>query len=198
MAIAIDSARIAPDGPSTMAAMVTPNACPVVPPGSGRLNIITTNENAAKTEISGMTRASSTRFSRLSAEYHPATAPAYITAQVEGLRYPSGMCIRRSPRTGLIIVSHVRTKVQLHPKGSAVLFGTSLPHVVYTDFIETGVCCFHEPNQHRHRRGIDSKGAPTHPAENQARDRGPGPRVTGSLRGAQRNSSLLRKRRLER
>ena len=52
----MESARIAPDGPSTIAAMVTPSAWPVVPPGSGRLNIITTNEKAAKTEISGMTR----------------------------------------------------------------------------------------------------------------------------------------------
>jgi hypothetical protein len=31
-----------------MAARATPVACPVVPPGSGTLNIITTNENAAK------------------------------------------------------------------------------------------------------------------------------------------------------
>ena len=75
MAIAIESARIAPDGPSTMAAMVTPSACPVVPPGSGRLNIITTNENAAKTEMSGITRVNSARFNRRKAEYHPATAP---------------------------------------------------------------------------------------------------------------------------
>jgi hypothetical protein len=75
IAMAIESARIAPDGPSTMAATVTPKAWPVVPPGSGRLNIMTTNENAAKTEMSGITRLSSTRFSRFSAEYHPAAAP---------------------------------------------------------------------------------------------------------------------------
>ncbi len=86
IASAMEMARIAPDGPSTMAEMVTPNAWPVVPPGSGRLNIMTTNENAAKTEISGTTRLSSMRFKRFSAEYHPAIAAAYNTAQVDGLK----------------------------------------------------------------------------------------------------------------
>ena len=70
-----DGQNSRPTGPSTMAAMVTPSAWPVVPPGSGRLNIMTTNEKAAKTEISGTTRVSSMRFSRRSAEYHPAAAP---------------------------------------------------------------------------------------------------------------------------
>ena len=50
---ATEIARIDPQGPSTIAAMPTPTACPVVPPGSGRLNIIMTNENAAKTDSSG-------------------------------------------------------------------------------------------------------------------------------------------------
>ncbi len=86
IASAMEMARMAPDGPSTIAAMVTPNAWPVVPPGSGRLNIITTNENAAKTEISGTTRLSNMRFKRFSAEYHPAIAAAYSTAQVDGLK----------------------------------------------------------------------------------------------------------------
>jgi hypothetical protein len=66
--------------------MVTPSACPVVPPGNGRLNIMTTNENAAKTEISGTTRLSSMRFKRFNAEYQPAIAAAYNTAQVDGLK----------------------------------------------------------------------------------------------------------------
>ena len=43
-------------GPSTMAATATPTACPVVPPGSGRLNIIMMNENAANTESNGTIR----------------------------------------------------------------------------------------------------------------------------------------------
>ena len=82
----MEMASTAPDGPSTIAEMVTPNAWPVVPPGSGRLNIMTTNENAAKTEMSGTTRLSNTRFSRFSAEYQPAIAAAYNTAQVDGLK----------------------------------------------------------------------------------------------------------------
>src|SRR5271169_4170533 len=94
MARAMEMARIAPDGPSTMAAMVTPTAWPVVPPGSGRLNIMTTNANAANTEMSGTTRLSRERLRRFNAAYHPAIAPAYSVAQVDGLRYPSGMCMQ--------------------------------------------------------------------------------------------------------
>ena len=76
IASAMEMARIAPEGPSTMAAMVTPSACPVVPPGSGRLNIISTNANAAKTEMSGITRVVSARFTRRKAAYQPTPAPA--------------------------------------------------------------------------------------------------------------------------
>ena len=42
-----------------------PTAWPVVPPGSGRLNIMITNENAANNEISGMRRACKADFTRL-------------------------------------------------------------------------------------------------------------------------------------
>src|SRR5271169_4464424 len=96
MASAIEMARTAPDGPSTMAAMVTPMAWPVVPPGSGRLNIITTNPNAANTETSGTTRppAAGKRLRRSRAAYHPAMAAAYSVAQVDGLKYPSGICMQ--------------------------------------------------------------------------------------------------------
>src|SRR6202142_4444534 len=97
MASAIGTARVAPDGPSTMAAMVTPSAWPVVPPGSGKLNIITTNAKAAKTEMSGTTRLSSALLRRFSAPYHPVFVPAYNTAQVDGLKYPSGICIHARP-----------------------------------------------------------------------------------------------------
>ena len=69
-----DSDRMDPAGPSTMVAMVTPSACPVVPPGSGRLNIITTKENAAKTEISGIMRAFSVRLMRTQGSL-PARSP---------------------------------------------------------------------------------------------------------------------------
>ena len=43
-------------GPRMMVAMPTPTACPVVPPGSGRLNIMTTKENAANTDSNGTSR----------------------------------------------------------------------------------------------------------------------------------------------
>ena len=85
-----------PQGPSTIVAMVTPSACPVVPPGSGMLNIMTTKANAAKTEMRGTTRVSNTRLSRRRQRYHEARIPPYKAAQVDGLRYPSGMCMQRS------------------------------------------------------------------------------------------------------
>lgn len=77
---------IAPAGPRTIAAIVTPTACPVVPPGKGRLNIITTNENAANMAINGIVRVARSLFVRLIAEYHPALASAYMVTQVDGLR----------------------------------------------------------------------------------------------------------------
>ena len=92
MTSAVDTARIAADGPSTMAASATPVACPVVPPGSGTLNIITTNENAAKSEMRGTRRVCNVRFRRRSATHQNGAAPAYSAAHVLGLRYPSGMC----------------------------------------------------------------------------------------------------------
>ena len=76
MANAIEIAMIDPAGPSTMVAMVTPSACPVVPPGSGRLNIIRTKENAAKTDISGTMRVVRVRLMRRKAPYQPMPAPA--------------------------------------------------------------------------------------------------------------------------
>ncbi len=76
MAIAIEIDMIAPEGPITMAAMVTPSACPVVPPGSGKLNIISTNENAAKTEMRGTMRTVRVRLILRNAPYQPTPAPA--------------------------------------------------------------------------------------------------------------------------
>jgi hypothetical protein len=66
--------------------MVTPRAWPVVPPGSGILNIITTNENAANTEIRGIVRVAKARFVLRKAEYQPAAEQTYSVAQVEGLK----------------------------------------------------------------------------------------------------------------
>ena len=60
---ATDTATMEAQGPSTMAATPMPTACPVVPPGRGRLNIMITKENAAKTETNGTMRVFSAAFS---------------------------------------------------------------------------------------------------------------------------------------
>src|SRR5579863_8682066 len=93
MTSAIEMARMEAQGPSTTAAIPTPTACPVVPPGSGRLNIMMTKEKAANSESSGTSRVCSRLFTRRIAVYQKGADPAYIAAQVAGLRYPSGMCI---------------------------------------------------------------------------------------------------------
>jgi hypothetical protein len=86
-------ATIDPQGPNTMVAIPTPTAWPVVPPGNGTLNIIITKENAANTESCGISRAFNFRLQRRTATYQNGIAPQYITAQVDGLNEPSGMCI---------------------------------------------------------------------------------------------------------
>ena len=86
MTSAIETARIDADGPSTIAASATPTACPVVPPGSGTLNIMTTNEKAAKSDSAGTRRVWSVRFTRRSATHQNGAAPAYSAAHVLGLR----------------------------------------------------------------------------------------------------------------
>ena len=54
MVSAIEMARMDAHGPRTMEATPIPTAWPVVPPGSGRLNIMITKEKAAKREIKGI------------------------------------------------------------------------------------------------------------------------------------------------
>src|SRR4051812_35234510 len=53
MISALEIAAIAAHAPSTIVATPTPTAWPVVPPGSGKLNIMMTNENAAINDSSG-------------------------------------------------------------------------------------------------------------------------------------------------
>ena len=65
----METASIATSGPSTIAPIAMPTACPVVPPGKGRLNIITTNENAAKTANNGTDSPLSVAFTRRKAMY---------------------------------------------------------------------------------------------------------------------------------
>jgi hypothetical protein len=63
-----------------------PTACPVVPPGSGILNIMMTNEKALKKERRGMNWALSRSRSRRKATTQNGAALAYMTAHVDGLR----------------------------------------------------------------------------------------------------------------
>ncbi len=63
-------------GPRTIAAIPTPTACPVVPPGSGRLNIMMMNENAANTDSSGTICVLKVRFIRCRDTYQKGADPA--------------------------------------------------------------------------------------------------------------------------
>ena len=74
MKSAVERARIEAQGPSTTLAMPTPSGCAVVPPGMGMLNIMITNENAAKTEISGTWRVNSSLRVLRSATYQKGAA----------------------------------------------------------------------------------------------------------------------------
>ena len=72
--------------PVSIAIRVPPTACPVVPPGSGILNIIPRKENAAPIPKRGIF-AFGISFLTLLIEYpHTGTIAAVITAQVDGLR----------------------------------------------------------------------------------------------------------------
>jgi hypothetical protein len=51
-----------------------------------------TKENAANSDSSGSVRPNSVLRVFLSAAHQHGALAAYITAQVEGLRYPSGIC----------------------------------------------------------------------------------------------------------
>src|ERR1700733_14754778 len=99
MVRAIEMATMAAHGPRMMAATPIPTAWPVVPPGSGRLNIMTTKEKAAKTDSSGIMRVCKAAFRRLRAIYQKGAATAKRFAQVEGLRYPSGICMASRKRS---------------------------------------------------------------------------------------------------
>ena len=72
----MEIARIDAHGPKTMVAIPTPTACPVVPPGRGRLNIMMMNENAAKTERRGTILVFIARFRRWRAVYQNGADPA--------------------------------------------------------------------------------------------------------------------------
>ena len=62
-------ARIEAHGPRIMVAIATPTACPVVPPGKGKLNIMMTKESAAITDSKGTRRVARLFFTRCKAIY---------------------------------------------------------------------------------------------------------------------------------
>ena len=64
---AIETESMDAHGPSTTVAAPTPIACPVVPPGSGTLNIMMTKQNALTTASSGTRRVFSRHLTRANA-----------------------------------------------------------------------------------------------------------------------------------
>ncbi len=69
-------ASAAPHGPTASATSTPPIACPVVPPGSGRLNIMITNVNAAPNARSGTRRAARRPLTRRAATLQSGMQPA--------------------------------------------------------------------------------------------------------------------------
>jgi hypothetical protein len=106
---ATEMANMEAQGPSTMLATPIPTAWPVVPPGSGRLNIMMTKENAANTDSRGIIRVFNIFFTRLRATIQKGTAAPNRPAQVDGLKYPSGMCMAADHRKDSTISTFVRT-----------------------------------------------------------------------------------------
>lgn len=78
--------RQAAKGPTNTAIKVAPTACPVVPPGIGILNIISKNENAAKTPMTGIFFVERSFLIFLVAQAQTGIIEVPITAQVDGLR----------------------------------------------------------------------------------------------------------------
>ena len=86
MKSAIDIARIAGQTPRTMAAIPMPTACAVVPPGTGRLNIITTKEKAEVTASSGTALLWTVAFTLRTDTYQNGAAATQAATQVSGLK----------------------------------------------------------------------------------------------------------------
>ena len=73
-----------------MAMIMPPTAWAVVPSGIGTFNIITRKQNDAPMASSGTSRCLTVRLTWRAETTHTGTITAPITAQVCGLRYPSG------------------------------------------------------------------------------------------------------------
>ena len=72
--------------PVRIAIRVPPTACPVVPPGSGTLNIIPRNENAAPIPSNGIFALGISVLILLIEYPHTGSMAAVITAHVDGLK----------------------------------------------------------------------------------------------------------------
>lgn len=81
MIIATDTANIAAHGPKMIAITAEPTACPVVPPGMGKLNIIIINEKAAAIPRYGMFREETS-----SLTFFTATVAADINIPNKGIK----------------------------------------------------------------------------------------------------------------
>jgi len=80
-------------GPSTIAIIVPPIGCAVVPPGAGMLNIMIVKQNAAPSASRGTCRVPRSCRTRRAATVHTGAIARPAAAQVLGLRTESGMCI---------------------------------------------------------------------------------------------------------
>jgi len=86
MISAIETTMVATSGPRMMAASAPPTACPVVPPGSGTLNIMIMKQKADSSAISGALLALIFSRSFLMPTYQKGKMIKNITSAVAGLR----------------------------------------------------------------------------------------------------------------
>ena len=79
-------ASVAAHGPNRIATSVPATAWPVVPPGSGILNIMARKQNAAATPTSGIFWRGTSSCTWRTARIHTGTMATANTPQVDGLR----------------------------------------------------------------------------------------------------------------
>ena len=84
--------RTAHHGPSVNERIAAPTAWPVVPPGAGKLNIMMMKAKAVPKARSGICRVLRFFSTFLEATIQMGVMMAKKSAQVEGPRYPSGIC----------------------------------------------------------------------------------------------------------
>jgi hypothetical protein len=90
---ATDVVTTAAQGPRIIATSALPTACPELPPGTGTLNIMITNENAAASARYGTCRDRRFFWTQYPAYSQIGIIIRYMTIKVVGPKYPSGICI---------------------------------------------------------------------------------------------------------